>query len=852
MIRIIKWLLTLLFLGLLTAACLAAVLFYYFGAGLPDYKQLANYEPPVVTRLYANDGRLFAEYAYEKRIYVPITSIPNQVKQAFISAEDKNFYTHFGLDIPSIMTAGIRNISTLGTSRRPKGASTITQQVAKNFLLADISHAVSIERKVKEAILSFRIEKAYQKDYILELYLNEVYLGGSAHGVAAAALNYFNKSLEELTIAESAFLAALPKAPSRYHPEKTPELTYGRRNWVLKRMLEDGVITQDQYDKGIQEKIKFVERDPATLIRADYFAEEVRRELVNLKGEKSAYQDGYVVRTTLQPHLQKIATETLQEGLVAYDRKHGWRGPVAHLDLNGDEKKPQAQGPWLLRLKNIIRPAGSISWKLAVTLQVAKDKAIVGIIDGSIGIVPLKEMKWARKFISDTSRGPDITQATQVLSEGDVILVSPSPEGQNQFQLNQIPAVSGAIVALDPNTGKVLAMQGGYSYEMSQFNRATQAMRQTGSAFKTFVFLAALEKGLSPTTLVYDAPFSISMGFGQGMWEPHNWDNKFMGEMTMRQSFELSRNVPAIRMIHERVGMKQVANVSKRLHIDEKLPLHLAGVLGACETTVLKMAAAYGMLANGGRLILPTFIDQVQDRRGKKVLINKGSIAVNEASLQDPSSPPLLKDTRPYVTDPVAAYQMTSLLTGVVQRGTGKLLQKLEHPIAVKSGTTNDFKDAWMAGYSPNLAVVVFVGFDTPRTLGHKHFGAVVAGPIFLNFMEKALAHEPVRPFTVPAGTHFVQVDAQTGERAMAGDTNVITEVLASPTHPSFEGDGNGITSGQNTSPIDDDLDNQIPWAVVDNPNQTHEPADTASTNPAQQMREPIATPSGQSPTGLY
>lgn len=828
--RFIFWVISLFLAAFVGGALVGACLFYYYGAGLPDYKTLAVYEPPVVTRLYSNDGRVFAEYAYEKRIYVPNEAIPLHVKNAFLAAEDKNFYHHFGLDIPSILSAILTNLTRLGSSKRPVGASTITQQVAKNFLLADISHMVSLERKIKEAILSFRIEKAYDKDYILELYLNDVYLGNRSYGVAAAALNYFNKSLEELTIAEAAFLAALPKAPSRYDPVRHPEITYSRRNWVIGRMLEDGVITADEAKKAREEPISLQTRNLSSVVEGSYFAEEVRRELMQAFGEKSLYQNGYVVRTTLDPFLQAIAEETLQEGLLEYDRKHGWRGAILNLGLPNESYNQQGLGSvWQKKLKEIIKPAGSQQWELAVVLSLESDHVLIGFSDDTLGAIPLEELKWARRWISDDVRGLEVTHPKQVLRLGDVVLTEPVfiekkehassgegiegkaeiykrskkhffSKGKKAYKLCQIPAVSGALVVLEPHTGRVLAMQGGYSFSMSQFNRVTQAERQTGSAFKTFVYVAGLEAGLTPSTILDDSPFAVDLGYGLGVWRPNNWDKEFEGPITVRRSFEASRNVAAIRMVHEQVGMKRVAEVAKRLNIDSKLSPHqLAGVLGASETTLLRLTTAYAMLANGGRFVNPSFFDRVQDRWGKTVLV-KNYKAYDASALKQEDLVPSLNDLRPQVIDPIVAYQMTSLLRGVVERGTGRLLKDLPHLIAAKSGTTNDFKDAWMVGYSPDFVLGIYVGFDTPRTLGDKGFGGLVAGPIFKKFMQRALANKPVIPFVVPKGVKLVRVNPYTGGKAPANFKEAIYEAFRPGTEV-IQGDNTSECSTPNLSP---------------------------------------------------
>jgi len=782
--RFFTTLMTYLVVAGVIGATIGITIFYYYGVGLPDYKQLSDYQPPVVTRMYAGDGRLFGEYAWEKRIYVPLESIPKHVRDAFLSAEDKNFYDHMGIDIPSIIGAVVTNLANVGGSKRPIGASTITQQVAKNFLLAEISHLVSLERKIKEAILAFRIEHAYEKDYILELYLNEVYLGGGAHGVAAAALVYFNKSLDEVTVAEAAFLAALPKAPSRYHPVRAPKKTKGRRDWVLGRMLDDGKITEEQAREGKAQEITLRKRDPKQFVKASYFAEEVRRDMVKKYGEKSLYEDGYVVRTTMNPRLQKIAADVLRKGLERYDRKHGWRGPVTHLNIEGDRTGFGDEAvSWVAALKSVAPPAGLHGKKIAVVLSITPQKAEIGFKDGHTAQIPLSELKWARKFISTAARGPVISHPKQVLGKGDVVIVdyAENKDGEKiegSYKLCQIPKVSGALVALDPHTGRVLAMQGGYSFELSQFNRVTQAKRQTGSAFKPFVFFTALEQGLTPSSMIDDSPFAIDLGWGLGVWRPNNWDKKFRGPITLRKALEISRNVAVIRMVHYQVGMKNVVDVAKRFEIDEHMPVQLSGVLGASETTVMKLAAAYATFVNGGKKVEPTLIDRIQNRRGETVLVNNSFVCDGCNSDTSLSHIPYLRDMRVQIANPIHAYQMVSMLHGAIVRGTGRSLMGLGRTLAGKSGTTNDFMDAWFVGFSRDLVVCVFVGFDTPKTLGDKEYGGKVAGPIFGDFMELALKDTPDMPFRVPSGVRLVRTNSDTGARARPGDTNVIVEVF--------------------------------------------------------------------------
>lgn len=807
--RFTSWLFSLIFGGVVFGIIAATAIFYYFGTGLPDYKTLAKYEPPIVSRFYSSDGRLFAEYAYERRVYAPYNIIPDHVKNAFIAAEDKNFYSHFGIDIPSVFSAALRNLSYIGTSRRPAGASTITQQVARNFLLSEISSKVSYARKIKEAILSFRIERAFEKNYILELYLNEVYLGNRSYGIAAAALNYFNKPLNELTIAEAAYLAALPKAPSRYDPERARKLTYARRNWVIDRMYENEFITAQEAEQAKREEIAFHQRDIIQAVEGSYFAEEVRREVIKNFGDRAVYQHGYHVRTTLDPKLQELAEKSLQKGLENYDRRHGWRGPVAHIDLVLDSKDAGDAKDTLIKdaIKKIEKPKGGGHWSLAFVLEVTPSHAVVGYLKNeysknkvkvNYGCIPLRELKWARRFINAEERGPAVSSSHQVLKVGDLVFVEPILlqgrddqslkisdqkdvfeyyQGKISMRLCQVPEVSGALVAMDPHTGRVLAMQGGYSFYQSQFNRATQALRQTGSVFKPFVYLSALEAGLTPVSMLEDTPLAIDIGYGQGIWKPKNWNETFMGDITLRRSFELSRNVAAIRMVHESVGIRRVADVAKRFNIDKDMPPQLSGVLGACETTVLKLCAAYAMIANGGKQVIPTFLDHIQDRRGKTVLVNN-SFHCAGCKEPNPYQLPVLEDKRPQATDPIVAHQVTGLLRGTVERGLSRFLLELPHEIAAKSGTTNGYYDTWMAGFSPTLTVVVFVGFDNPRTLGFKHYGSSVAGPIFKDFMEKALKDQPRTPFKTPQGAVLVRTNALTGRRADPGDQHAIYEAF--------------------------------------------------------------------------
>jgi len=736
-------------LGLIAGIAGIAFVINYYGKDLPDYSQLKQYEPNIITRIYAGDGGLLAEYAQEKRVFVPIQKIPASVKNAFLSAEDKNFYGHNGVDMKAVARAIIINLRNSGSGRRLVGASTITQQVAKNFLL---TNEVSYERKIKEAILAMRMEKALSKDQLLELYLNEIFLGQRAYGVAAAAQTYFNKSLDELTIEETAYLAALPKAPNNYHPVRKYQAAVDRRNWVINRMVIDGHISQAEADLATLKPLKTEAREATQIVEADFFAEEVRRELKKRYGQKSLYQGGLSVRSSIDPDIQKIAVKTLRDGLMAYDRRHGWRGPVANLkDINsgGDQ--------WQDRLNNIKTPEGLLdNWELAIVLSIGKTQSILGMQDGSKDKLSLEGVRWARKCIADCyGLGPEIINMNQVIKKGDVIMVEKS---DGKWGLRQVPKVQGALIALDPHTGRVLAMQGGWTQSASSFNRATQAQRQPGSAFKPFVYLAALENEMTPSTLVLDAPFSLEQPDGT-IWEPTNYSEKVYGPSTLRMGLEKSRNLMTVRLAEE-IGMDKISDYAKNFGIDDNMEEFLSYSLGAAETTLLKMTSAYGMLVNGGKKIEPTFIDRIQNRRGETVFSYDSRPCPNCGDLirWDGQATPNIPDTRKQIVDERAAYQTVTMLEGVIQRGTARRLKEIGRPLAGKTGTTNESKDTWFVGFSPNMAVGVFVGFDDPKSLGKKETGSSVAAPIWGDFMKQALADTPPLPFRVPSGLKNVRV----------------------------------------------------------------------------------------------
>ncbi len=765
--------------------------FYHFGKGLPDYTQLKDYEPPVMTRVHAGDGQLMAEYAIENRVFVPIKAIPLRVSRAFLAAEDKNFYDHIGVDPMGVARAIVTNLRNVGSGRRLVGASTITQQVAKNFLL---TNEVSYVRKIKEAILALRIEKALSKDRILELYLNEIYLGYGSYGVAAAALNYFNKSLGDLSIEEIAYLAALPKAPNNYHPIRKTQKAIERRNWVIERMAIEGLISQAEADQAKKRPLKVASRSETEFVNAPYFAEEVRRELVDMYGENKLYKGGLSVHTTLDPDLQNVAQRVLQDGLETYDRRHGWRGPVTRVENILS---------WEQQLSDLTAPKGApADWQLGVVLKVHDKSADVGFVGGNQGTVPLEEMKWARPWIEGQKLGPRVSRASDVLKLGDVVWVKPvfaQKEGEEKhiqhYALRQIPGVQGGIVAMDPHTGRVLAMVGGYSYERSQFNRVTQANRQPGSAFKPFVYLAALDEGYTPSTLILDAPFVLDQGPGQPKWRPDNYSNKFYGPSTMRLGVEKSRNLMTVRLA-QTLGMEKVAEYAKRFDITPNLQETLSMALGAGETKLINLAAAYGMLVNGGKRIMPTLIDRIQNRDGITVFKHDTRDCTDCMAMQwqgDEAVPQII-DNRESVTSPESAYQIVSILEGVVKRGTGRRVAAVGKPLAGKTGTTNEERDSWFMGFSPDLVTGVFVGFDTPIPLGKRETGSSVAAPIFRDFMKEALADKPATPFRIPDGVRMVRVNARTGQDAKIGDQNVIWEAFKQGTSPS---QSNRVLEGQ-------------------------------------------------------
>jgi penicillin-binding protein 1A len=766
---------------------------------LPDYKLLASYEPPVMTRVHAADGSLIAEYAKERRLFVPAGAMPKQLIAAFLSAEDKNFYHHSGLDWQGIGRAVVMNLKARvsGGSRKLVGASTITQQVAKNFLLSSEQTA---QRKLKEALLAKRIEQTFSKDQILELYLNEIFLGLNSYGVAAAALNYFGKALDELSVDQMAYLAALPKGPNNYHPFRQEQKAIERRNWVLSRMAENGYITEEEARTYQQQPLGVTaETTGARLFTAESFAEEVRRELLQLYGEDKLYNGGLSIRTTLDPKYQIMARQALTRGLLKFDRSRGYRGPLKSIDPSADWGAALAQSEFSADLE---------PWTLAVVLEVDDAEARIGLrpqigpsgkaeTERTTGVIPIDLLKWARAANGEAGLGPEITSPAQVLKPGDVIYAAPAKE-KGVYHLVQMPEIEGALVAMDPHTGRVLALVGGFSYGKSQFNRAVQAMRQPGSSFKPFVYAAALDSGYTPSSVVLDAPVEIKLETGE-TWAPQNYTRKFYGPSTLRRGIELSRNVMTVRLAQD-LGMKRVAELAERLGIYDRMSSVLANSLGAGETTLLRMTAAYSMLDNGGKRIKPTLIDRVQDRYGRTIFRHdERDCAGCKAETWNDQPEPELLDNRDEVINPYTAYQITSMLEGVVQRGTGQRVRAVGKPVAGKTGTSNDEKDAWFIGYTPDLTVGVYVGYDNPRPMGRDATGGELASPIVADFLKLALKDKPATPFRVPSGVQLIPIDPATGQRAPYGDPNVILEAFKPGEGPADE----TVVIGATTAPAD-------------------------------------------------
>ena len=724
-----------------------------FSNNIPDYKFLKSYKPPVSSKVYSGKGELVADFSKEKRIFVPFGAIPKNVIHAFLSAEDKNFFSHPGVDAKGVLRAVINNIKNIMTSKRLEGASTITQQVAKNFLL---TNEVSLNRKVKEAILAFRIERALSKERILELYLNQIYLGSGAYGVAAASLEYFDKSIKELDFGEAALLAALPKAPSKYNPYKNLELAKFRRDLVLKNLLDNEFIDNDKYEEIKNRNIILKKKKKIFLEDSQYFIEDVRKNIIEKLTYEKVYKQGFNINTPINLNLQKFATDSLRKGLKNYDRRKGWRGAVTNKAYSKN---------WFKDLKKY-KLENSIGWKLAIVKEINQFSANIETQDGAKGIISYKNISWTKK------------EFNELLKNGDVIYVKELQK--NNFSLEQVPEINGGIVVMDPYTGRVLALSGGFSFKNSEFNRASQALRQPGSAFKPFVYALALENNYTPTTLILDAPLVLDQGSDLKKWKPENYGKKFYGPSTLRVGLEKSRNLMTVR-IAQSLGIDKIVKFSEDLGIYENPSELLSISLGSTETTLIKLTSAYSAFVNGGKLVKPILIDRVQDSEGSTILNNENRTCIdcNEISFTSKNFPKI-KDNYKQVFSSQTAYQVTSLLEGVVKRGTGKKLKKLKLNLAGKTGTTNDNTDAWFIGFTSNLVIGVYVGMDNPKPLGKFETGSKTALPIFESFIKKAIKKSDARPFKVAEDITMMIVDPITGQKSDFLTKDTIIEVYKS------------------------------------------------------------------------
>ena len=729
---------------------------WYFSIGLPDYKKLSDYQPPISSRVYSSDNKLIAEYALEKRLFVPYDSIPNKVVEAFLSAEDKNFFSHPGIDAKGILRAIVKNIKNVAQNKRLEGASTITQQVAKNFLL---SNEVSMKRKIKEAILAFRIEKAYSKKRILELYLNQIYLGQGTYGIAAASLEYFDKSIKNLNYSEAALLAALPKAPSKYNPYKYPKVATFRRNLVLENLAENNFISKNQLKLLKNTSLNLKKRKIEIVNEANSYTEEVRRTVRNIYGYEKLYSQGLSISTPLNIDYQIQALKSLRKGIEGYDQRRGWRGPITNRlqDKNWEKK--------ILQYK--LDP--TLDWSIAEVISTADYELKFKTINKKKnleGVLFLEDIKW-------TLRGKK--QLKTSFNNGDILFVK---KEKNNWKIKQYPKVNGGIVVLNPFTGDVLALVGGFNFKTSEFNRVTQAKRQPGSAFKPIVYAAALENGFAPNSIILDAPFVESQGIGLKNWKPENYGKKFYGPSTFRKGIEYSRNLMTVR-IAKTLGLDRILKLSKELNIYDDIPELLSVSLGAAETTLLNLTSAYAPFVNGGKKINPKLISRIQDRRGKTIFQEKDRECIGcDKFIDNESELPKIESTNKKIISEETAYQMISILQGAVERGTAKKLKSLKVPLAGKTGTTNDNFDAWFIGFSSNLVIGVYIGYDNPKTLGKNETGSKAALPIFKNFVENALFKEDFNDFEIPENIYLTSINYDTGKKSAQGDKNSIIEAL--------------------------------------------------------------------------
>ena len=758
-----------------------SALFAYFTWDLPDYKVLENYEPPLTTRVYSEEGNLVSELALEKRLFVPLDSIPNVVKDAFISAEDKNFRDHFGIDFMGLSRATFNNVMYLaGASKNIEGASTITQQVVKNFLL---SNDRTIRRKVREAILTFQVERAFSKDHILELYLNEIYLGRSSYGVSTASLNYFNKSITDLNIQEAAFLASLPKAPSKYDPRLAYKASKERRDWVIGRMLIDGKITKEEAEKAIESPIDFVDKAASiqTSMYSSYSTEEIRKDLIKTFGYDKVYGGGLIIKTTISDNLQQYAYKELRRGIINFDSKNGYRGVLDRTEkdaeyLNATEGNAKVPN-WLTVLKeNELSKKyryDILPWRVAIAINVTKNKVNFGLLDGTKGSLDLSLNLWAKDARVENKKVKALEDFNNILQSGDIILVE---NNEKAWYLRQIPKVNGALIAMNPQTGEVLAMQGGFSFALSQFNRATQAYRQPGSVFKPFVYLSAIQRGRKTTDKILDAPILIETE--EQSWRPRNNANAYGGFVTLRNALEQSRNLATIRIANN-IGLDAISKTVMKLGLYDTPIDNLSEVLGSKEVTLLNIVNSYASLVNGGKKVTPNLIRQVQDKDGAIIFKNDTRVCLecNDITWKH-QTPPELEDKRPQVINPVDAAIVVNLLQGVVERGTGRRTRFSGYNIGGKTGTTNNVKDAWFIGFTPNLVVGIYFGEDNPTSLGNEEGATSIAVPVFANFMRYALKGQESLPFRTPEGLEMMWVNYKTGEPGEPGQPGVILDIF--------------------------------------------------------------------------
>ena len=737
--------------ALISIVCLITIIsiLWSYSNKLPDYKFLKNYKPPVSSKVYSGNGVLLSDFSTEKRIFVPYSAIPPKIINSFLSSEDKNFFKHPGVDAKGIVRAIKNNIYNIINSKRLEGASTITQQVAKNFLL---SNEVSIDRKLKEAILAFRIERALSKKRILELYLNQIYLGEGAYGIASASLRYFDKSINELNYSEAALLAALPKAPSRYNPFKNEKLGKYRRNLVINNLYENSYITKEQHKELIKSEIKLKKRKRIYLENTRYFVEDIRKKVIEFYGHEKVYEQGFNIKTPLNLELQNLATKALRKGLIQYDRRKGWRGPLINKKIGEN---------WRKDLENF-NLEKSIGWELAIVKRVDKFEAVIETKKNLFGTIGFENINWTRKNLKE------------LLKIGDIVYVKKIHDGN--YSLQQLPKVNGGIVVMDPYSGRVLAMSGGFSFKKSEFNRATQASRQPGSAFKPFIYALALENNFTPSTLVLDAPIVLDQGSDLKLWKPENYGKKFYGPSTLRTGVEKSRNLMTVRISQE-LGIDKIINFSKKLNIYESPDELMSVSLGSAETTLLKITSAYCSFANGGKLVTPILIDRIQDSEGKTIFNNEKRLCINCDQISyEGNQTPKIKNNYKQIFSPQTAYQMTSILEGVIKRGTGKGLKDLNLQLAGKTGTTNNNTDTWFIGFTSNLVIGVYVGHDSPRNLGKYETGSKTAMPIFKDFIKKAVTKYEARPFKIAEDIKMVVVDAKTGKKVDFGSKKTIIE----------------------------------------------------------------------------